>query len=98
MIRVPTLILALALAGGPALAQQTEPVPPALPQVPTAPDMIREGARRILDGIRRLVDQMPMFEPPRITPEGDIILKRIRPLYPEAEDARSAPPGEGLEL
>jgi len=96
MIRA--LILALLVAAGPALGQQTEALPPPFPQAPAAPDMIREGARRILDGIRRLVEQMPMFEPPRMTPEGDIILKRIRPLYPEAEDARSEPSHEGLEL
>ncbi|MBM3533360.1 MAG: hypothetical protein FJX60_10045 [Alphaproteobacteria bacterium] len=93
------LVIAALLATGPALAQQqVETVPRPSPEAPSAPDMIREGARRILDGIRRLVEQMPMFEPPRITPEGDIILKRIKPLYPEAEDARSEPSREGLEL
>lgn len=100
MSRASILILALILAAGPVLAQPAEPLPLPLPgpQAPSAPDMLREGARRILEGIRRLVDQMPMFEPPRITPEGDIILKRIRP-FPEGEEAKTPDtPHEGVEL
>ncbi|MBM3545886.1 MAG: hypothetical protein FJX54_02945 [Alphaproteobacteria bacterium] len=100
MSRAPALILAFALAAAPVSAQQSEPPPPLSLEAPSAPDIISEGARRILEGIRRLVDQMPMFEPPRVTPEGDIILKRIRPTFPEGEEARTGgqPAHEGLEL
>jgi hypothetical protein len=99
MSPAPILILALTLAASPVLAQPLEPSPPPGLQAPGAPDMLREGARRVLEGIRRLVDQMPMFEPPRLTPEGDIILKRIRP-FPEGEEAKSpeTSPHEGVDL
>lgn len=95
MLRV--LVLAIALSAGPALAQPTEPH--MLPQAPAAPDIVTESARRILEGIRRLVDRMPMFEAPRVTPEGDIILKRIRPTFPEADEAKTGDQGhEGVDL
>ena len=100
MRRVSALILALVLAVGPAMAQPAHPAEPPPPLLlPNPPDIVREGARRILEGIRRLVDQMPMFEAPRVTPEGDIILKRIRPLAPEGEEAKT-PEGshEGVDL
>lgn len=96
MLRVVALVLALAFAA-PALAQSTDPYAP--PQVPSAPDIVAESARRILEGIRRLIDRMPMFEAPRVTPEGDIILKRIRPPFPEADEAKTGEPGhEGVDL
>ena len=96
MLRVVALVLALAFAV-PVSAQPTEPYAP--PQVPTAPDIVAESARRILEGIRRLIDRMPMFEPPRMTPEGDIILKRIRPPFPEADEAKTDDSGhDGVDL
>ena len=92
MTRVPALILTILLGAGPVLAEE-QPTP----QSP--PDLMRESARRILEGIRRLVDQMPMFEPPRVTPEGDIILKRLRPPPLEGEEAKTREPETGgLEL
>ncbi len=91
MTRVPVLLLTLFLGAQPALAEQPAP--------PSPPDIMREGARRLLDGIRRLVEQMPMFEAPRVTPEGDIILKRLRPPPPEGEEAKTREPETGgLEL
>lgn len=87
MTRALVLLLTLLLAAQPALAEQPAP--------PTPPDIMRETARRVLDGIRRLVDQMPMFEAPRVTPEGDIILKRLRPPAPDGEEAKVPPPETG---
>lgn len=96
MLRVVAVVLALAFAG-PVSAQPVEPYSP--PQIPSAPDIVAESARRILEGIRRLIDRMPMFEAPRVTPEGDIILKRIRPPFPEADEAKTGDPGhEGVDL
>lgn len=88
MTRVPVLILTILLGAGPALAEEQ-------PMSQSPPDLMREGARRILDGIRRLVEQMPMFEAPRVTPEGDIILKRLRPPPPEGEEAKTREPETG---
>lgn len=96
MLRVVALVLALAFAA-PASAQPVEPY--ALPQVPNAPDIVAESARRILEGIRRLIERMPMFEPPRVTPEGDIILKRIRPPFPDVDEAKTGDPAhDGVDL
>lgn len=96
MLRVAALVIALAFAV-PASAQPTEPYAP--PQVPTAPDIVAESARRILEGIRRLIDRMPMFEPPRVTPEGDIILKRIHPPLPDLDEAKTGDPAhDGVDL
>ncbi len=87
MTRIPVLLLTLFLGAQPALAEQPAP--------PTPPDLMRESARRILDGIRRLVEQMPMFDAPRFTPDGDIILRRLRPPAPEGEEAKTREPETG---
>jgi hypothetical protein len=97
MLRVVALVLALAFAA-PVSAQPPE-APYAPPQVPSAPDIVAESARRILEGIRRLIDRMPMYEAPRMTPEGDIILKRIRPPFPEADEAKTGDSAhDGVDL
>lgn len=97
MARVSVLVLAFVLSAGSVSAQPVEPY--ASPQAPSGPDIVSESARRILEGIRRLIDRMPMFEAPRVTPEGDIILRRIRPPLPELDEARTPEAaGEGMDL
>jgi hypothetical protein len=98
MTRASALALALILAAGPVSAQPAEPAPPPS-LIPEPPDIVRESARRFLESVRRLIDQMPVFEAPRITPEGDIIIRRVRPPFPEGEEARSLEPiHEGVDL
>lgn len=92
MNRAVVFALALALAGGPALAEEP-------PSLPLSPDIVEETARTFFKGLRRLVDQIPMFEPPRVTSEGDIILKRIRPPASDGEEAKAPrDTGGGIEL
>jgi hypothetical protein len=93
--RLVTLVLALVLAVGAAQAEQPDPLAP-----PPLPDIVGENVRRFLKNLRRLVEQVPMFEAPRITPEGDIILRRIRPPSPapDTDEARIAHDHDGLDL
>lgn len=94
MPRVPVVVLAAALAVSPALAQpSSEPYP-----IPNAPNIVEESARRIVEGIRRLLDRMPVYEAPRFTPEGDIILKRIPPPVLDGEEAKSIDSHDGVDL
>ena len=38
--------------------------------------MIREGAERIMDGVRQFIDRLPRYLPPELLPNGDIIIRR----------------------
>jgi hypothetical protein len=94
--RLSVLVLVLLLGVGAARAQQ--PDPPAPP--PPMPDIVGENFLRFLKGLRRLVEQVPLYEAPRVTPEGDIILRRIRPpsAVPEGDEARIAHEHDGVDL
>ena len=92
MTRVAALILALTLASGPVFAEEPLPLPP------SSPDIIGETSRTFMKGLRRLVDQIPMYEPPRVTSDGDIILKRIHPPTVDGEEARAPHETGGVEL
>ena len=82
MSPVFAFLLALSLCIGAARAEPVDPAPP-------APDIVGEDFRQFLQGLRRLVDQIPMFEAPRITAEGDILLKRIHPPAADGEAAKA---------
>ena len=39
--------------------------------------MIREGAERILEGVRGIIERIPQYLPPEILPNGDIIIRKL---------------------
>ena len=41
--------------------------------------MIREGAQRILEGVREFIDRIPQYAAPEFLPNGDIIIRKLPP-------------------
>lgn len=68
------LVIATALGGA---------VPPAradaLRAEPSPQDQTLQGMDMILQGLRRMLEQVPLYGPPEITSEGDIIIRRVPP-------------------
>jgi len=78
---VLALGLALASAGAPSLvtAQEREESPEQL---------MREGMERMMRAMELMIEMVPQYEPPELTPEGDIIIRRKRrtdEMPPESE-------------
>jgi hypothetical protein len=63
-------ILGPIAASGPALAGEHGEEDPEV--------LMREGMERMLRAIELLIEMIPMYEPPEITEEGDIIIRRKR--------------------
>ncbi len=66
---------------------------------------LQEGAERMLRGLldemdpvlrdlRDRIDDLSVYHPPEVLPNGDIIIRRRTPLEPE----HSFPPGEEVEI
>ena len=69
------------------------PLPIPMPDAETQA-LLREGADKLLRAIERMIETMPVYELPEITPEGDIILRR-RPA-PEPPPRRTPSPWPSL--
>lgn len=93
------LVLALALATGPALAEDQTPAPN--PDLSEGAQMLSEGMKRLLQGLLtegaegwdKLVDwlgDLSAYDPPERLPNGDIIIRRRVPL-PEELPAPDVP-------
>lgn len=86
--------VAAVLCPGLALAQQTLPPRPG-PQYdprfePNPQERMIDQADRVLRTLRQLLHSIPVFDPPVITPEGDILIRR-RPLRPYPLEPRADP-------
>ncbi|TWA66110.1 hypothetical protein FBZ84_10767 [Azospirillum baldaniorum] len=97
-IMVP-LVLAGALWAGPVGAAETPPPPGAVPPPSGAPstpgEQARQGVELLMKALEGWVRQVPMFAPPEVTPEGDIVIRRLdrsRPAPPNPTPAEPAPP------
>ncbi|WP_094307042.1 hypothetical protein [Azospirillum brasilense] len=93
------LFLAGALWAVPAGAADTPPPPGATPPVPGAPgtpgEQARQGVELLMKALEGWVRQVPMFAPPEVTPEGDIVIRRLdrsRPTPRNPAPAEPAPP------
>ncbi|MHA7060407.1 hypothetical protein [Azospirillum argentinense] len=93
------LFLAGALWTVPAGAADTPPPPGATPPAPGAPstpgEQARQGVELLMKALEGWVRQVPMFAPPEVTPEGDIVIRRLdrsRPAPPNPGPAEPAPP------
>ena len=89
MLRPLALLLAASLfLSLPAMAQSDQR--PNSAEDPA--EMAREGAQKIIQGLKLLIDKIPQYEMPVINEDGDIIIRRKRsPAEPPAE--KTAPPG-----
>ncbi|TWA86700.1 hypothetical protein FBZ83_102497 [Azospirillum brasilense] len=85
------LLLAGALWAVPAGAADTPP-----PGAPATPgEQARQGVELLMKALEGWVRQVPMFAPPEVTPEGDIVIRRLdrsRPVPPNPSPAEPAPP------
>ena len=80
--RLLSLVFLLsALWAVPASAADTPPPPGATPppsQTPSQPgDQARQGLELLMRALEGWVRQMPLFAVPEVTPEGDIIIRRL---------------------
>lgn len=52
---------------------------PALAQNEETPETLAiEGLNRLMQAIELFVDTLPMYEPPEILPNGDILIRRVQ--------------------
>lgn len=87
-------LLALGL-GAPVAAQDRPAVPPGKPplQDMTPQEQALQGLELVLKGLEGMMRQFPYYAPPEITPEGDIILRRLDPQTGKPRTAPVAPKG-----
>lgn len=77
-----------------------ESVPPApvLPSPDSPSEKAKQGLELLLEAIKGWVRQIPSYAAPEITPEGDIVIRRLDrdPPPPTAAPADPAPNGKSL--
>lgn len=104
MSRSTAFVVALCLSGAPAVAQNDGTGN----GMGEGLDLMERGARQLLEGLmeeleprlkdlRERIGDLNAYEAPEILPNGDIIIRRKKPLDPELEDL-PVPEGEGIEL
>ena len=83
---LPPLVFLLSLAA-PFPARATDPVP----AQPTPREQTVQGLELIMQGLKRMIEQVPLYGPPEMTPNGDIILRRLSPPA-DGQPTPAAPP------
>ena len=79
--------LAIALAAGPAMAQQRDQRDKGLEET------ARSAIESLMEVMRTVIDKIPMYEAPVILDNGDILIKRKRP----EEAPQPKPPNESQQ-
>ncbi|WP_448207640.1 hypothetical protein [Azospirillum sp. sgz302134] len=93
-MRSVTVLLAASLAWtAPAFAADTPATPPPAPGTPG--DQARQGLDLLMKALEGWVRQMPLYAPPEVTPEGDIIIRRLDKNRPAPPGGQGAPDGPG---
>jgi len=89
---------------GPYSSPYPSPYPPSpfpfpLPD-PAARDMMIRGAEQIIRALELMLLAIPTYDPPVMTPDGDIIIKRRRgrPVPPPDVERTSRPGADATEL
>ncbi|MEI6985404.1 MAG: hypothetical protein WCK65_04675 [Rhodospirillaceae bacterium] len=61
---------------------------------PSPQDQALQGLGLIMKGLRGMIEQVPLYGPPELAPNGDIILRRISPIQnpPGSRSAPATPP------
>lgn len=65
-------VLAAALLAAPAAAEEPQ-------KQPGAVELLDEAARKVYEALKLMLLAIPQYDAPEITPEGDIVIRRIRP-------------------
>ena len=101
MHRMSVLIAAAALLAAPArAADPPAPIPPA-PLTATPGEQAKQGFELLLKALEGWIRQFPTYAAPEVTPEGDIIIRRLdrtRPAPPTTPPDPSQPPGGSTKL
>jgi len=73
-------------------AWQWNPFPFPIPfPDPATKEMLLEGADKLLRAIERMIETVPRYDPPVMTPEGDIIIRRRPTPVPPPAPPQSKP-------
>ncbi len=67
LMLVSALTILMPLSAGPSLAQEDK----------TPETLALEGLDRMMRALELFVDTIPLYEPPEVLPNGDIIIRRI---------------------
>lgn len=54
--------------------------------------LLLDGADKLLRALDRMIQTVPVYDPPVLTPEGDILLRRRPPAAPPPVPQRAPPP------
>jgi hypothetical protein len=98
MRRISVLLAAAMMLAAPALAADPpkDTVPPATPT-----EQAKQGFDLLLKALEGWIRQFPTYAAPEVTPEGDIIIRRLdrtRPAPPTTPPDPNNPPGGATNL
>jgi hypothetical protein len=91
MRAIRCLVAFTALAAAAAAEAQTPPRP-GPPYEPNPQERALDQAERVLRQLQDILRAIPTFDPPVVTPEGDILIRR-RPPRPRPGEPDYSPPG-----
>ncbi len=77
-MRNPLAAVLLALALGFAAGPDAGPARAAGASEEDPEELMREGVERMLRAIELMIEMIPQYEPPEVTEDGDIIIRRKR--------------------
>lgn len=90
MSRLGAMALALALTqslAGARAETRAETAPPSASPRDQAEQVLKEGVEKIMRGLDLLMQTVPQFAAPRVTENGDIIIRRTTPPPPAKKPA-----------
>ena len=75
---ISAIALALSLLLAAPAAAESEPRSPGR-DLPSSIEELEAALDQVASALRRVIEAVPRFEPPEITEEGDIVIRRKRP-------------------
>ncbi|MEI8395827.1 MAG: hypothetical protein WCF85_13890 [Rhodospirillaceae bacterium] len=84
----PVMVMVIMLGCWPGAARAGD----LAPVEPTPREQTIQGIDLIMKGLRGMLEQVPLYGPPELTPNGDIILRRLSPPGNPPVPAAPTPP------